>query len=81
MLWSAFFDIDRFTVTQQKKKDLKHANFKDVHVLMKGFFFYCRVKEEESGNITMKETGSKPLRRHDLDSDVSGTCNLVNCSV
>lgn len=28
-----------------------------------------RVKEEESGNITMKETGSKPLGRHDLDSD------------
>ena len=38
-------------------------------------FFFCgfRVKEDASGNITMKETGSKPLKRDDLDSDVSHT--------
>ena len=30
-----------------------------------------RVKEDETGNITMKETGGKPLTRKDLDSDVS----------
>ena len=41
---------------------------------MKVFFFCgCRVKEDESGNITMKETGSKPLKRDDLDSDVRHT--------
>ncbi|KAJ7380493.1 hypothetical protein OS493_008955 [Desmophyllum pertusum] len=28
-----------------------------------------RVKEDATGNITMKETGSKPLKREDLDSD------------
>lgn len=28
-----------------------------------------RVKEDTSGNITMKETGSQPLKRDDLDSD------------
>lgn len=32
-----------------------------------------RVKEDETGNITMKETGGKPLSRKDLDSDVSFT--------
>ena len=36
-------------------------------------FSFCRVNEDESGNITMKETGSKPLKRDDLDSDVSLT--------
>jgi len=34
-------------------------------------FSFCRVNEDESGNITMEETGSKPLKRDDLDSDVS----------
>ncbi|XP_078344525.1 advillin-like [Oculina patagonica] len=28
-----------------------------------------RVKEDSSGNITMKETGTTPLKREDLDSD------------
>ena len=40
------------------------------------FYFFLnlsnlRVQEDSSGNITMKETGSKPLKREDLDSDVS----------
>ena len=35
-----------------------------------GWSSNSRVKEVE-GNITMKETGSKPLNRKDLDSDVS----------
>ena len=40
---------------------------------MNDFRCACRVKEDSSGNITMKETGSKPLKREDLDSDVSPT--------
>ena len=42
------------------------------------FVLNFRIKEDETGNITMKETGSKPLKPDDLDTDVSLHGDWVN---
>ena len=42
------------------------------------FVLNFRIKEDETGNITMKETGSKPLKPDDLDTDVSLLGDWVN---
>lgn len=48
-------------ITKEGDSDEKHETVLSLNLY--------RVNEDESGNITMKETGSKPLKRDDLDSD------------
>lgn len=46
----------------------KEAESDEAHDASLSLNLY-RIKEDETGNITMKETGSKPLKPDDLDTD------------